>query len=240
MLNRLRDDLDYREGKLVIFGLPKCGNTWLRFMISDALSVPITTPWIEGNGISILHFANSRPHVDQCTGPFVRGLLLVRDPRDMICSFFHYAKTEYYVTKVDPNCKFDGFHDFYFNYFLGRIVPDYGVHDHDTSFDNLKLPRFRYEDLLHDPKSELERLFDSWKIPRSDWQDRIDEAVRRNEFDKLKKEGKSKDLAEIPTTHFRKGKWGSFREEMPEEILNDANERFADIIERLGYNEFDE
>ena len=59
-------------------------------------------------------------------------------------------------------------------------------------------------------------------------------AVKRNEISELKKSGKSLNV-EVPVSHFRSGHVGSFRSDIPNEILVDFEHRFGHLLSRWGY-----
>lgn len=159
-----------RSDDVYLASFPKSGNTWVAFLIANAISehlklgmyanffnihffvpdihesrnVPIQPPFPPFPRIIKTHSPNNREYHNI--------LLLVRDPRDVMSSYYLYTKNQLI---------FDGD----FSEFLRH--PKYGIaawQKHTESWleksgrhQNLQV--FRYEDFAKDPAGELGRLF---------------------------------------------------------------------------------
>lgn len=83
-----------------------------------------------------------------------------------------------------------------------------------------------------DAQSALEHVFKAWGVDPGG--EAIARAIHQNSLEKLKKSGK-KLVNEIPTSHFRKGGHGGYKEALPEGVLADIESRFGDYLRRWGY-----
>jgi hypothetical protein len=243
-LNRMFDTTGYvipsygralselKNGKLVVFGLPKSGNVWLVSMLSDYLGLASIDPIVDVDkpGVGMCHLPLSdviRTRLD-----FIHGIYLVRDLRDVVVSYFHNAQTEWFKRGM-PNFHYDDLESFYFEWFLPRIVPFHAISDHAHRYTAAGLPVVRYERLYAQPEQELSRLLKRLGIPLDD--ERVADVVAKNRFDNLKKNGRQLNVY-VPVTHFRKGGSGSYKEELPATVLRHINETFRSALFDWGYD----
>lgn len=166
-----------------LVSFPKSGNTWLRFLIANAIKVhfeidrQVSFFTIHDIIPDIYLSRNLAPH-----GPFgrtdlprmikshaaynpyyFRVILLVRDPRDVMISYYHYLKER---NTIAPN--------FSFSEFISS--KKYGVsawNQHTQSwYATLKqgqtIQIFQYESFLRQPQQTLYRLMDLLGIGMSD------------------------------------------------------------------------
>jgi hypothetical protein len=224
--------LDSRaDGKLVVFGLPKSGNVWLVAMLCQFLSEKAIDPVknAKARGIGMSHL----PYSDEfsCRQDFLHAVYLMRDLRDVIVSYFHHTKREEFRKDV-PNFHYDTIEEFYFQWYLPRVVPFHRIETHAVEYAERGVPIVRYEDLCADPVREFQRLILRLGFDCDD--DRVRSVVDNHKLEVMKKEKHVFDV-EISPEHFRKGGWGNFREEMPAIVRKDVEKRFADVFERWGY-----
>lgn len=162
----------------------------------------------------------------------IAGVYIIRDIRDIIVSYYHYSKTEDYRKFEDPTAYFNDIESFYYEYFLPKVVHRYEWINHPVDYVEHGLTLVTYESLWDDTKKELEKIFHHWNLPIS--REKIVESVDNNKIEKMSKNGKQV-WRKIPVTHFRKGGYGGYKNELPEQVLNDINERFSDYLKRWGY-----
>lgn len=226
---------DFQDGKLVIFGLQKAGNTWLLALLSDIFELP---PYFnvhdqrqrDGRGVVSTHDPLS---VTIAARPdFVHGVCLIRDLRDIVVSYFHYMQTDSFQSDV-PFAKYSDIETFYYDWFLARMVPAHSYHTYWDDYASHGVPVLRYERLVADPRKELVRLFERWGQPFD--AARVASAIERNSFEKLKEKGRMIGDTAIGSSHFRRGKAGSYKDELPTAILDDINRRFGAVLLRWGY-----
>jgi len=231
-----RHDLfDFSDGKIVIFGLQKAGNTWLLALISDIFEI---SPYFnvhdprqfEGRGVVSTHDPLSKTIAAR--SDFIHGVCLVRDLRDIVVSYFHYMQTESFQSDV-PAAKYADIQTFYYDWFLSRMVAAHAYHTYWDDYASHGVPVLRYERLVADPFHELVRLFERWGQPFD--VERVKSAIERNSFEKLKQQGRMIGTTAIGSSHFRRGKAGSYKDELPKAILDDINQRFGPTLLRWGY-----
>ena len=226
--------------KILICGWPKAGNTWLQALFADYFSIPMVQPFLDHRrpGVANNHFP---PGIDILYRQDIkRCVFIVRDLRDIICSYHHYAATPFHLRYVnatyDPKNTID---QFYHDYFLKVLVRRYRWNDAYRIYRSFGVPILRYEDLLEDSIAVFAKLLQQLDIVVD--QERLLKAVENNRFKKLKTEGVStRDrgttrFPDMPTSHFRSGKSGGWRQELPVTIQDDIKRRFGKIMEELGY-----
>ncbi len=210
---------------------PRSGNTYTRNILKEVYSMDSSyddEPGWEGFDIVKTHFLPEN----------VKGLkdddkvvYLVRDGRDCICSLAHHmkdiAKSGNHLiqnmsesTIAAEGSYFGGWSSHVFHW-IRRA--DWVI---------------RYEDLITDPIGEMEKLREFIELP---------DAKPENlpSFEKLKNSANPYGIVKteweedknIAQKFYRKGKSGSWKEEMPEDIRHLFWSIHGDIMERLGYHE---
>jgi hypothetical protein len=222
---------DVPAAKIVIFGVPKSGNTWLQALVCETLGLtpvhPINDTDLSGVGMTHLPFCSAVAERED----FLHGVCLVRDPRDVLSSFYRYSKTPHFRAAY-RDFYYDEWDEFYYEWFLSRIVPAVDFPHHSAKYAQLGVPVLRYERLLANPTTEVIRLLRRWGMTADE--EVIADVVRRNDIAELRKTGKKLHI-EVPPTHFGPGQAGSFKSEVPSEILADFEVRFGDLLARWGY-----
>ena len=162
----------------------------------------------------------------------VPAVYILRDGRDTMVSMAHHRKDI-----VAPGS------DFYEN-LKAAIIAEKGSFFGGWSNNVLQWIKradivIRYEDLLVDPIQEAERLRKIIDLPAPD-------KAKLPEFEKLKfgipQYGSGKDrgytqekMKDLAQKNFRKGKAGSWKEEMPEELFDLFWSYHGDAMEAVGY-----
>lgn len=219
-------------GKIVIFGIPKSGNVWLQSLISDCLGIKGIDPLadIDQSGVGMTHLPFCEAVANRLD--FLHGVCLVRDPRSVLTSFYHYSNTEHF-RKARLEFHYDSWDEFYYEWFLSRAATAFDILFHSSTYARLGVPVCRYEKVRENPARELRRLLQRWGLPFEEAD--LAAAVEKNDISTLKKSGKVLNIA-VPVTHFRKGGVGDdFRAEIPADILADFELRFAEVLRRWGY-----
>lgn len=218
-------------GKVVVFGLPKSGNVWLKSLLVDYLQLPPIEPLLDVSkpGVGITH----RPF-DEHIGmraDFLHGVCIIRDLRDVVASFYQYTQTQRFRS-ARPEFHCDDELTFYFDWFLSRSVSAHKIMVHSEQYARLGVPIIRYEALRVSPARELERLLLRWGLKPDP--KRIADAVAANDIAALQKTGKSLEK-EIAPEHFRRGGVGTYKEELSEVVIKDIEFRFERVLRRWGY-----
>ena len=220
------------DAKIVVFGLPKSGNVWLVALLSDYTGLkaidPITD--VDAPGVGMCHL----PYAEQIArrGDFIHGAYLVRDLRDIIVSYFWHTQRESWQSTL-LSFQYPSIEQFYYEWFLPRVVPFHGVLTHAEEFTNRGVPPILYERLYDDPIGEFGRLIKRLGLPFD--QGRVAAVVEQNRIERLRNSGKQLDVY-VPTDHFRKGGYGKYREELPPKIIRHVNEVFGALLTRWGYD----
>lgn len=218
-------------GKIIIIGIPKSGNVWLMSILVDYFSLPAVEPMYDVTkpGIGITH----RPF-DEHIGnrpDFLHGVCIIRDLRDVVASYYAYAKTKRFRDKR-PEFHYDDQESFYFDWFLSRVVTAHELQVHSEEYASLGVPIIRFEKLRSSPEEEIKRLLLRWGFEPD--ANRVEKAISNNSLAKLKKSGK-KLVNQISPEHFRRGGVGTYKEELSESIIKDIEQRFARPLIRWGY-----
>lgn len=221
------------KGKIVIFGLPKAGNTWIVSLLCDYLDLKGLHLYKDKGkkGVGMLHDPlNYRFKVRR---DFARGVYIMRDMRDSIVSYYHYTQTDYYKELNDPYVNYTNISTFYHDYFLNKLVYRYDWHNHAEGFVSHGVPVIRYEDLYDDPVAAFTALIARMGLPVDEA--KAAQAVENNELKRLKKSGKEL-WHKVPKTHFRKGGYGGYKNEMPPELIARINHQWGEYLTRWGYD----
>lgn len=235
---------------------PKCGRTWLRVMVGRAMQLHYGLE--EGRGIVELHrlaeqkagvpciyashddfWFQARPEDlddDKMRYRGSRVVLLVRDPRDVIVSFYHHRSARDFSGSIDDfiDQREGGFRSLLAFY--------------DNWAANLETPAeclvVRYEDLHASTGDELRRVLDFIGIAVSD--DVLDEAVGYGSFDNMRRleernalgteKLKPRKPGDYRTYKTRRGTVGGHRDELTAGQIGRLDELMRDSqVHRFGY-----
>lgn len=219
-------------GKVVVFGFPKSGNVWLKSMLVDCLGLDPVEPLLDVGkpGVGITH----RPF-DSTIGnrpDFLHGVCIVRDPRDVVASYFRYSQTARFRS-ARPEFHHDDAEPFYFEWFLSRAAPAHRLLTHSERYARLGVPVVRYERLRRDPGDELRRLCLRWGVEVDGGA--IGRAVDRNRIETLRRDGKVLEKV-ITADHFAGGgQIGGYADILPGNVVRDIESRFGRVLRRWGY-----
>lgn len=237
---------------VLIVSYPRSGNTWFRFLIANLLS---DEPASFGNIERIVPdiYVNSdlqllgmpRPRILKSHEPFTAlyksVVYLIRDPRDVAVSLYHYTLK---VRTLPPDYPLDRFVDQFID--SAAEVNRFGTWgEHVRTWIAAERPaeRFvmiRYEDLLADAPAQLRRMCTVLGIPGDEA--RIHRAVQLSDAQQMRESEKkhhdrwaSTKGSRKDKQFVRKAKEGSWREELPEPLADRIAQRWPDLMERFGY-----
>jgi hypothetical protein len=223
---------DVPNGKVLVVGLQKSGNTWLHSLLADSLDYPYLFHLHETRGRGVLS-----THLSFCDDikyrhDFVHVVCVVRDIRDIVLSYFEYMNSAGYRSQV-PYADYEDIDTFYYDWFLSRLVPAHRFHLFSAEYAERGVPIIRYERLVSNTAGELLRLFKRWDEPID--AAKIEKAVRMNLIETLRREGKRMGSVTMHPTHFNRGEVGRYREGLPAHIVRDIETRFGHVLARWGY-----
>ncbi len=234
-----------------ILSFPKSGNTWTRFLIAN-LAYPETradfsninqlTP--DPESLSKRELARMpRPRIiksHQYFHPsYKRVIYVVRDPRDVALSQFHFHRKRKLIEDDYPMEKFVA------RFVAGQTGPYGSWGDNVASWLSTRQNRpgfllLRYEDMLDDAARELAKVAAFLEIPPDP--ERIANAVKRSSADEMRKMEKSQAHLWSSTKETRQdvpfvrsAKAGGWRESMPEAAVAELEAAWGHLMTYLGY-----
>jgi hypothetical protein len=242
-------------GDVFIVSYPKSGNTWTRFLVGNLIyqDEPVTFANVESLLPSLYVHSDRKlrklPRIlksHDCFDPRYRTVVyIVRDPRDVLVSAYHYAvklgivPEGFGIEKFVPSL-LDGSFD------SGVLVnPRWGSwYDNVASWlamkDNRKFLLLRYEDMLDDPERELVKVADFLNLPATP--ERLARAVTLSSADRMRGLEK-KQAAEWSLTKnsrpdmafVRKARAGGWRSELPPQTVGEIEKAWGPLMRTLGY-----
>ena len=236
---------------LFLVSYPKSGNTWMRFLLANLLK----STGLDDDGQPIdFHTAINyipeyelhtnevnrapRPRILKSHAPydntFPKAAYLVRDPRDVYVSYFHYMKK-----RLPQETDFSTF-------LRKQDLHPCHWHEHVAGWidqDNVMV--IRYEDMLKDTPGELRRLIDFWG-QKSFTNKQIDRAVAASSFNSMRsleqKNGRpflNEQHARQSTPFMRSGKAGGWEEYFNRRDHDLLIQQAGDLMKRLKYETLD-
>lgn len=241
--------LSVRQDDVFIVSYPKSGNTWTRFLIANML-------YGEGASFSNMEklvpsiYANSDKRLLALPSPrFIKShesfdpryqkvILIVRDPRDVAVSYFHYLK-KFRLVSDDMDIKhfvvpfikgeFDNFGSWGEN--LGSWL---GARGGDES-----LLILRYEDMLADARGALVTIATFIGIAADEG--KIDMAVKNSSFESMRELEQTQkpwravrhERQDIP--FIRSGQAGGWKNVLSDDAAALIEEKWRTLMERFGY-----
>ena len=161
----------FRPDDILLASYPRSGNHLARFALlcgrclSETGDLPADLsgmariPGVHGQRIGS---ADARPRILKTHYPFdpraPRVIHLIRDPRDVLVSYFHYVQNLPHLF-MPPSSPTDRLSDFADAFMAGHVWPG-EVAAHTRSFEDRAPQRLciRYEDLLNDPETQFGRM----------------------------------------------------------------------------------
>lgn len=217
---------------------PRSGNTFFRNVLYEVYGLESSTWHLEANyplepdydqfPVVKTHLL---PHQLKPADPAIPKVYIVREGRDALVSMAHHRKdivepgTDFYVNLLEAILAMDG------SYFGGWSE---NVRQWTAAADII----IRFEDLIADPLREVEKLRTIMDLPDP----RVDKLPTFNDlkfgkpqYGSGKKILGADDAANMAKVNFRRGKAGSWKDEMPPELEKLFWELHGDQMIALGY-----
>jgi len=201
-----------RNEDVILTSFPKSGNTWIRFFFCNLISLrewegeTVTFPKLDATmpELGVSNLLRSWPHetiprvvkTHKSRWPVFRenrAILLVRDPRDVMVSYYHFERDKARST-------FEG----EFSTFIRH--PKYGLEawcKHYQSWKDKATICLRYEELKEDDVAEFTRMLDAVGLDVQ--RDVVQQAVQRSRFEKVR-EVEKKHNVRSSGDYFKEGK----------------------------------
>lgn len=250
------------KNKVLVIGYPKSGCTWLTRLTAELIGCPVAGFWNEPNNKEIAIEGIDRKSDYECYKahhPFrmlqktfheaaKEIIYIVRDPRDVAVSAFHYfgnpAKFPHLKQKLRL-MKLDFIYEWFRETRRPTTIVDALIHgtvesawlevcwsNHVKPYLDSDILVVRYEDLLDDPVHEAQRILDSLQLSRS-W-NQIETAVKKQSFHEKKRQFAENNQT-VKAAFLRKGTTGQWKDELTKRQIQKIERAFGDVMRRLGY-----
>ena len=236
---------------IFLVSFPKSGNTWTRFLLANLRFPEQPATWANINrlipdptGTAKKDFDRMpRPRIiksHECFDPrYPRVVYIVRDPRDVVLSQYHYHRK---IRKIEDDSPIE---TFVTRFLAGETCPhgSWGQNVSTWLYTSEGSPRFlllRYEDLIADAARELAKVVVFLHF--SAGPEQIAQAVVRSSADQMRKlekaqpnknelmKGSRKDLSFV-----RAAGSGGWRSELPGPMVARIEEAWGPLMRHLGY-----
>jgi hypothetical protein len=230
---------------------PKSGNTWTRFLVAnlvypgttvDFSNIPILVP--DPEGLSKRQLARlPRPRIlksHQYFDPrYKRVIYVVRDPRDVAVSQYHFRRKRRVIADDYPMDKFVA------DFIVGDGFPygSWGENVGSWLATRQNRPDFlllRYEDILEDATRELAKVAAFLNVPADP--ERLRNAVNRSTADEMRKMEKAQSMGWSTTKETRQdipfvraAKAGGWRDSLSDESVAHLEAAWGRLMSCLGY-----
>lgn len=237
----LSKGLSIRLSTHVIISYQKTGKTWVRMMlgkilaesygVKQELDLEKMTLWKKGAPKILISHAGSTTKEPKIDFPKLfrkkKIIVLARDPRDMIVSLYHSAKNreKTYAGDLSTYTRDP-------DYGIMRIITFMNKWMEEVQQRGDSTLLVRYEDLKKDTFTELKRMVDFLGIPATP--EMIKTAIEYGSFENMRKmeasgavddrRMKPIDAGNVDSFKTRKGKVGSYKEEMSTEDIKYVDE----------------
>jgi hypothetical protein len=234
-----------------VVSYPRSGNTWTRFLIANLVAGAEAVDWsnIERHVPDI--YLNQDPQLRALPRPrylksheafrpdYRRVVFIVRDPRDVALSYFHFLRKSNRLAADAPVSAF-------LPSFLAGEVDAYGSWGENVGSwlgARRGTPGFivvRYEDLLENAEAQLARVAEMLKLPADNGQ--LRRAVENSRADRMRdleqsQRGQHKYLKssreDIPFV--RAAKSGQWQTELTPEAARQIEAAWGAVMRELGY-----
>lgn len=234
-----------------LVSFPKSGNTWTRFLVANLLypDTPANFANIyklipDPEGTPKKYFDSMRrPRVIKshtCFDPaYPRVIYIVRDPRDVALSQYHYHRKRRLIADDYPLA------DFVTRFVAGETC-DYGSWAENVSTwlvarrNHSKFLLLRYEDMIADTARELAKVASFMGIPAGSEQ--LLTAVERSSADNMRKLEKMQSHVSTMTKRSRQdlpfvrsASKGGWKTNLPEPLVAKIEAAWGPLMQSLGY-----
>jgi hypothetical protein len=251
-LHRPGRELRILPDDVFLVSYPKSGNTWARLLIANLLSPDKPADFFTINrlvpeleGVTKRQLASmSRPRTIKSHFPFdpryPRVICIVRDPRDVVISEYHYQRKTRQITDDYPMAQYVP------RFIAGRTCPEVGswgqnvgswlvARERDSEFLLV-----RYETLLAETVAELARIADFLGVSATP--QRLSEVANLCSADRMRKlEATQSDASSLmkrgrkDVPFVRAAKAGGWKSELDGSLVQQIENAWSPLMQHLGY-----
>jgi hypothetical protein len=236
---------------IFLVSFPKSGNTWTRFLLANLRFPNEPATWANINSLIPDPTGTPKKEFDrmprpriikshECFDPrYPRVIYIVRDPRDVVLSQYHYHRK---LRKIADDSALE---TFVTRFLTGETCPhgSWGQNIATWLYTSEGSSRFlllRYEDLIADTAGELKKVVNFLQF--SAGPEQIAQAVERSSADRMRKlekaqmdknglvKGSRKDLSFV-----RAAGSGGWHSELPAEQVARIESAWGHLMRHLGY-----
>jgi len=236
---------------IFLVSFPKSGNTWTRFLLANLRFPDQPATWANINRLIPDPTVTTKKDFDrmprpriikshECFDPrYPRVVYIVRDPRDVVVSQYHYHRK---IRKIEDDSPME---KFVTRFLAGETCPhgSWGQNVSTWLTTSEGTPRFlllRYEDLVADTARELAKVVAFLDL--SAGPERIAQAVERSSADRMRQlekrqpdknelmKGSRKDLSFV-----RAAGSGGWRSDLPAPMVAQIEAAWGSLMQHLGY-----
>jgi hypothetical protein len=243
--------LKVRPDDTFLVSYPKSGNTWLRFLMANLLRQDPSVGLLDADCMIPSVDAKSKRFFDAMKSPriikshfafipaYKRVIYVVRDPRDVVMSQYHYQIKRGVLAPGTP------LEDFVSRFIQGNVCPYGSWGDNVGSWtatrrQDLNFLLLRYEDMLADVSAGATRISNFLGLPFDST--RIALAVERSSLENMRKVEKSEGKKWESTkgtrqdiSFFRSAKSGEGRSVLPRESIERIEKAWGPLMRSLDY-----
>jgi len=243
--------LKVRSDDTFLVSYPKSGNTWMRFLIANLLQPDPPVGLLEADCLIPSVDAKSKKFFDDMKSPRVikshfsfipaykRVIYVVRDPRDVVMSQYHYQVKRGVLEQGSSLDAFVG------RFLKGEVCPYGSWGDNVGSWtatrrDDPNFLLLRYEDMLADVTSGAAKISNFLGFGQD--ASRIATAVERSGLENMRKvekaEGKKWDSTKgtrQDMSFFRSAKSGEGRAALSRESIERIEKAWGPLMQSVGY-----
>jgi hypothetical protein len=248
----LEREITIFDDDVFLTSYPRSGNTWTRFLVGNLmypneavtfLNVERLVPDMYKTADLVLR-RRPRPRVLKSHESFDardrRVIYIVRDPRDVAISNYHW---EMKLRSVRDGCPIEEFVPLWMSGNFWRRIGSWADHVNSwlaTRHDHDGFVLMRYEDLQADPQRELARV--AKFLGMTPDEARIQRAIELSSAENMRKMEATQGKKWVATFHtrsdkpfVRKASSGGWRSVLPPQTVVYMEERWGAIMRQLGY-----
>jgi hypothetical protein len=231
---------------------PKSGNTWLRFLVANLLWPENPAEFSKINRVIPDPEISSKRDLDRAPRPriikshhyfdprYKRIIYVVRDPRDVVVSQYHFHRKRGVIKDEYP------LDQFVLDFVRGEASPDYGSWFENvagwlvTRYGDAGFLLLRYEDILFDTRGQLEKIAAFLAVSATT--ERLFQVVELSSADRMRKLEKLQIQTFSSTRNTRQdipfvrsAVAGGWRSVLSQTSITKIESAWAPLMQLLGY-----